>query len=121
MRARAAVAFAAVLALAGLRPLQAQHGAHGSQAPTRPDTLATAPTTPSMPVSDSGLIARELLRRCKPHVKHSIDAYSTCVGDGIAALSSAGNIALAMGTLDYVVHSDESLILLGHPLAHALG
>lgn len=123
VRARAtSAAFACVLALAALTtPVQAQHGAHGTKPQTTPDTLATAPTTPSLPVSDSGLIARELLRRCKPHMKHSIDAYSTCVGDGIASLSSAGNIALAMGTLDYVVHSDESLILLGHPLAHALG
>jgi hypothetical protein len=54
-------------------------------------------------------------------VAHSIDAYSTCVGDGIASLSSAGNIALAMGTLDLIVHNDPSLVLLGHPLAHALG
>jgi hypothetical protein len=58
---------------------------------------------------------------CKPHITHSIDAYSTCIGDGIASLSSGGNIALAMGTLDYVIHSDPSLVLLGHPLAHALG
>ena len=85
------------------------------------DTLATAPTTPSRPVSDSGAIADSLLTVCKPHVSHSIDAYSTCLGDGIASLSSAGNIALAMGTLDRIIHSDLSLVLLGHPLAHALG
>jgi len=85
------------------------------------DTLATAPTTPRRPVSDSALIADSLLMDCKPHVSHSIDAYSTCIGDGIASLSSAGNIALAMATLDYVVHGDPSLVLLGHPLAHALG
>jgi hypothetical protein len=85
------------------------------------DTLATAPTTPTRSVSDSAAIADSLLRVCKVHVSHSIDAYSTCLGDGIAALSSAGNIALAMGTLDRIVHSDPSLILLGHPLAHALG
>jgi hypothetical protein len=85
------------------------------------DTLVTAPTTPTRSVSDSAAIADSLLSACKPHVSHSIDAYSTCLGDGIAALSSAGNIALAMGTLDRIVHSDPSLILLGHPLAHALG
>jgi len=85
------------------------------------DTLATAPTTPTRPVSDSAAIADSLLSVCKAHVSHSIDAYSTCLGDGIAALSSAGNIALAMGTLDRIVHSNPSLILLGHPLAHALG
>jgi hypothetical protein len=85
------------------------------------DTLATAPTTPTRSVSDSAAIADSLLSACKPHISHSIDAYSTCLGDGIAALSSAGNIALAMSTLDRIVHSDPSLILLGHPLAHALG
>jgi len=85
------------------------------------DTLATASTTPTRPVSDSAKIADSLLSVCKPHVSHSIDAYSTCLGDGIGALSSAGNIALAMGTLDRIIHSDPSLILLGHPLAHALG
>jgi hypothetical protein len=85
------------------------------------DTLATAPTTPSRPVTDSGTIADSLLAVCKPHVSRSIDAYSTCLGDGIASLSSAGNIALAMGTLDRIIHSDPSLVLLGHPLAHALG
>lgn len=85
------------------------------------DTLATAPTTPSRAVDDSALVADSLLKLCKPQVAHSIDAYSTCIGDGIASLSSAGNIALAMGTLDFVIHHDPSLILLGHPLAHALG
>ena len=85
------------------------------------DTLETAPTTPSRQVTDSALIADSLLKVCRPQVSHSIDAYSTCIGDGIASLSSAGNIALAMGTLDLIIHSDPSLILLGHPLAHALG
>jgi hypothetical protein len=85
------------------------------------DTLASAPTKPSRAVSDSAKVADSLLKLCKPHVSHSIDAYSTCIGDGIASLSSAGNIAVAMGTLDYVMHADPSLILLGHPLAHALG
>ena len=83
--------------------------------------MATAPTTPSRSVADSGIVGDSLLRLCKPRVAHSIDAYSTCLGDGIASLSSAGNIKLAMGTLDYVIHDDRSLILLGHPLAHALG
>src|SRR5450756_2146917 len=77
--------------------------------------------TPSRPRSDSGAIADSLLGVCKPHVTHSIDAYSTCLGDGIASLSFAGNIALAMGTLDRIIHIDPSLVLLGHPLAHALG
>ncbi|MDP9204782.1 MAG: hypothetical protein M3P12_04880 [Gemmatimonadota bacterium] len=87
----------------------------------RADTLATAPTKPSRPVSDSALVADSLLKLCVPQVTRSIDAYSTCIGDGIASLSSAGNIAVAMGTLDYVIHKDPSLVLLGHPLAHALG
>jgi hypothetical protein len=109
----------ALLALAtGATPARAQHTEHST---VRADTLATAPTTPNRSVSDSARVADSLLRVCKPQVRHSIDAYSTCIGDGIASLSSAGNIALAMGTLDYVVHSDPSLILLGHPLAHALG
>lgn len=85
------------------------------------DTLASAPVTPSRTVRDSAHVADSLLSICHPHVAHSIDAYSTCIGDGIAALSSRGNIALAMGTLDVVVHRDPSLVLLGHPLAHALG
>ena len=99
----------------------AQHADHSPSPDKRPDTLASAPTTPGRPVSDSARIAESLLEQCKPHVSHSIHAYSSCIGDGIAALSSAGNIALAMGTLDYVIHNDPSLILLGHPLAHALG
>ena len=99
----------------------AQHTGHATMVGMRSDTLATAPTTPSRPVSDSARVADSLLALCKPHVRHSIDAYSTCIGDGIASLSSAGNIAVAMGTLDYVIHHDPSLILLGHPLAHALG
>lgn len=99
----------------------AQHENHAGTRDMPADTLVTAPTTPSRSVSDSAAIADSLLGVCRPHVSHSIDAYSTCLGDGIAALSSAGNIALAMGTLDRIVHSDPSLILLGHPLAHALG
>jgi hypothetical protein len=85
------------------------------------DTLATAPIRPTRLVADSALVADSLLRLCRPQVSHSIDDYSTCIGDGLASLSSAGNIALAMGVLDRVVHRDPSLILLGHPLAHALG
>jgi hypothetical protein len=85
------------------------------------DTLASAPTTSSRPVADSAVVADSLLGVCQSHVTHSIDAYSTCIGDGLASLSSAGNIALAMGTLDRIVHHDPSLVLLGHPLAHALG
>jgi len=100
---------------------EAQHTGHGTTRNVPADTMATAPTTPSRAVRDSGVVGDSLLRLCKPRVMHSIDAYSTCIGDGIASLSSAGNIKLAMGTLDYVVHSDPSLVLLGHPLAHALG
>jgi len=90
-------------------------------APMSMDTLATAPTTPSRRVADSAVVADSLLTFCRSPVSHTIDEYSTCIGDGIAALSSAGNIALAMGALDRIVHLDQSLILVGHPLAHALG
>src|SRR3954470_1235384 len=99
----------------------AQHEGHMSIRASAPDTLASAPTTPSRPVTDSAVLADSLLGVCRPRVAHSIDAYSTCIGDGLAALSSAGNIALALGSLDRIVHDDPSLILLGHPLAHALG
>jgi hypothetical protein len=112
------------LALAALFVIAAQSDAQHEGHAMRDmpgDTLATAPTTPSRPRSDSGAVADSLLAVCKPHMKHSIDAYSTCLGDGIGALSSAGNIALAMGTLDRIVHSNPSLVLLAHPLAHALG
>ncbi|HCU11580.1 MAG TPA: hypothetical protein DGB72_05600, partial [Gemmatimonadetes bacterium] len=100
---------------------EAQQESHATMRDMPGDTLVTAPTTPSRPRSDSGAIADSLLGVCKAHETHSSDAYSTCLGDGIASLSSAGNIALAMGTLDRIVHSDPSLVLLGHPLAHALG
>lgn len=85
------------------------------------DTLASAPTTPARSVGDSARVADSLLRACRPHVAHSIDAYSECIGSGLSALSKEGNIALALGTLDRVVNTDRSLVLLGHPLAHALG
>jgi hypothetical protein len=98
----------------------AQHDHHPMQM-SASDTSVSAPTTQSRLVADSGVVADSLLALCKPRVSKSIDEYSTCIGDGIGALSAAGNIALAMGTLDKVVHSDSSLILLGHPLAHALG
>jgi len=115
-------AFLAVFALAAAPTrAESQHAGHAAVHDIQVDTSATAPTTPSRRMSDSAIVADSLLQVCKPHVSHSIDAYSTCIGDGIASLSSAGNIALAMGTLDYVVHADPSLILLGHPLAHALG
>jgi hypothetical protein len=113
------LAVAAILVLAARA--DAQHEGHAAMANMTADTLATAPTTPSRPRSDSGAVADSLLGVCAPHVSHSIDAYSTCLGDGIASLSSTGNIALAMGTLDRIIHSDPSLVLLGHPLAHALG
>jgi hypothetical protein len=110
-----------VVALAtSTSPAQAQHAGHAMREMSN-DTLATAPTAPTRFVRDSALVADSLLKVCRPQVIHSIDVYSTCVGDGIASLSSAGNIALAMGTLDLIVHNDPSLVLLGHPLAHALG
>lgn len=115
------VAVALLIIAATATPGEAQHAAHAATRDAPPDTVATAPITPTRAVTDSGQVADSLLKLCKPHVSHSIDAYSTCIGDGIASLSSAGNIALAMGTLDYVIHADPSLILLGHPLAHALG
>jgi hypothetical protein len=123
---RSKSSFAAFLVLlvlaAAATGAQAQQAGHAADTRDMPaDTLASAPTTPSRAMTDSALVADSLLKLCKPHVSHSIDAYSTCIGDGIATLSSAGNIALAMGTLDYVIHSDPSLVLLGHPLAHALG
>jgi hypothetical protein len=100
--------------------LAAQHNEHAMHSMSM-DTLATAPVVPTRFVKDSAIVADSLLKLCHPKVTRSIDAYSTCIGDGIASLSSAGNIALAMGTLDFVIHADPSLVLLGHPLAHALG
>ena len=116
----AAIAFLGALAILPIAAV-AQHEQHAGMPDMPADTLASAPTSPSRGVADSAIVADSLLRICRPHIAHSIDAYSTCIGDGLAALSSAGNIALAMGTLDRVVHSDQSLVLLGHPLAHALG
>jgi hypothetical protein len=122
LRRDASAGLGALIALAvSVSPCNAQHAKHGAVTDAPSDTLATAPTRPSRPVSDSAAIADSILTLCKPHVSHNIDAYSSCVGDGIASLSSAGNIALAMGTLDRIVRSDSSLIRLGHPLAHALG
>ena len=119
-RLRAVVGTLALAAIIVVAPCgNAQHENHAVMQVMPGDTLATAPTTPSRPLSDSGAIADSLLAVCKPHISHSIDAYSTCLGDGIASLSSAGNIALAMGTLDRIIHSDPSLILLGHPPATA--
>jgi len=104
-----------------LQILQAQHEGHAAMTQMSTDTLATAPVSPSRGPSDSARVADSLLAFCRPRVRESIDSYSTCLGDGISALSSAGNIALAMGTLDRIVHSDPSLIRVSHPLAHALG
>jgi len=98
----------------------AQHADHAMRGMSS-DTLATAPTAPTRFVRDSAVVADSLLKLCHAQVTHSIDVYSTCIGDGIASLSSAGNIALAMATLDLVIHNDQSLVLLAHPLAHALG
>jgi len=121
-RRRSLIALGLPALLGGAAPnLQAQHEGHHEMMAMPGDTLASAPVSPTRLVTDSAIVADSLLRICRPQVKRSIDDYSTCIGDGIAALSSAGNIALAMGTLDRIVHSDPSLILLGHPLAHALG
>src|SRR4051812_40137169 len=86
----------------------AQHQGHATAGVTA-DTSATAPVAPSRPTIDSALVADSLLRVCRSHRSHSVDAYSTCIGDGLASLSAAGNIALAMGTLDVVIHRDTSL------------
>ena len=122
---RRARLFALPLALAALIVIAprgyAQHEGHSAMGEITGDTLASAPTSPSRPRSDSAAIADSLLSACKPHVNHSIDAYSTCLGDCIASLSSAGNIALAMGSLDRIIHRDPSLVLLGATLPHALG
>jgi hypothetical protein len=103
------------------RRVSGQHQGHMSMRESTTDTLASAPTTSSRTVADSAIVADSLLRVCRPHAADSIDVYSTCIGDGLASLSSAGNIALAMGTLDKIIHNNPSLVLLGHPLAHALG
>ena len=115
-----ALAFIAALVAFDPSTAVAQHEHHSMQMGPE-DTSVSAPTIPTRLVADSAVVADSLLRLCKPRVAESIDAYSTCIGDGIGALSAAGNIALAMGTLDKVIHDDPSLILLGHPLAHALG
>jgi len=120
VRAFGKIGFVVVALAATASHAGAQHVSHAMHE-TSSDTLTTAPTTPTRSVRDSALVADSLLKLCQPHVVHSIDAYSTCIGDGIGSLSSAGNIALAMGTLDLIVHRDPSLVLLGHPLAHALG
>ena len=120
-RRAALVALVCAAGLGSPARAAAQHEGHQAMAPMLMDTLATAPTTPSRRVTDSAVVADSLLGFCRSRVSHTIDEYSTCLGDGIGALSSAGNIALAMGTLDRVVHLDPSLILVGHPLAHALG
>ena len=112
------LASAATLLAAG--PVFGQHEQHTMQM-SAADTLVSAPTKPTRFVSDSAIVADSLLRLCSARVAESIDVYATCLGDGIGALSSAGNIALAMGVLDKIVNSNPSLILLGHPLAHALG
>jgi len=114
--------FGLLIALSLLpRTSRAQHEGHRGMGATQADTLATAPTRPTRVVGDSGVVADSLLQVCGPRAQPSIDDYSTCIGDALAALSSAGNIALAMGSLDRIIHSQPALILLAHPLAHALG
>lgn len=115
----ASLALFAALLIPGSAASQHRHDAAHKSVPA--DTLATAPTTPTRPVTDSALVADSLLRACQPHATHSLDAYSGCIGNGLSALSAAGNIALAMATLDRVVDTDRSLLRVSHPLAHALG
>jgi hypothetical protein len=112
----------AVLLSAALLPStgSSQHQ-HDASRSSPADTLKSAPTTPRRSVADSARVADSLLRVCRPHSRHSLDAYSECIGSGISSLSSAGNIALALGTLDYVMFRDRSLERVAHPLAHALG
>ncbi|HEX2601757.1 MAG TPA: hypothetical protein VHL32_06540 [Gemmatimonadaceae bacterium] len=120
-RIAAAIALAGVVLSGTPLRLLAQHDEHMSMPAMSADTLASAPTTPTRSVADSAFVGDSVLRICKPHIAHFADAYATCIGDALAALSAAGNIALAMGTLDWVEHRNPALILLGHPLAHALG
>jgi hypothetical protein len=119
---RAAVYFALLptVLMISATPALAQHEHHAMQM-SASDTLVSAPTKQTRFVADSGVVADSLLSACKPKRAESTDSYATCLGDGIGALSSAGNIALAMGTLDKVVHDDPSLILVSHAMAHALG
>ncbi|HEU4748886.1 MAG TPA: hypothetical protein VFS56_10325 [Gemmatimonadaceae bacterium] len=100
---------------------QTQHQHDRPPASGPGDTLASAPTTPSRPATDSARVADSLLRTCRQHESHSLDAYSDCIASGLSALSSAGNIALALGTLDRLLHDEPSLSRIVHPLAHALG
>lgn len=92
------------------------HAAHGA-----PATSVLTPLAPSRAKTDSAVIADSLSRACKPRVRISVDAYTTCLGAGLSAMSSRGNVALALSTLDLIVSRDRSLISFGHPLAHALG
>src|SRR5258705_4366671 len=102
--ARFSLALVVFLALAGAPARgESQHTGHTGMAATAADTLASAPTKPTRPTSDSAKVADSLLALCKPHVSHSIDAYSTCIGDGIASLSSAGHNAGPIGNTDYVI------------------
>ena len=94
---------------------------HSPTPSTAIDTLTSSPTSPRRPVADSARVADSVLKACRPHARHSLDAYSECIGSGLAALSSAGNIGLALGTLDYLIFRESSLARLSHPLAHALG
>src|SRR4051812_1854270 len=103
--ARHALISAVILVAIALNALTAaaQHDHHAMQM-SGSDTLASAPMVPSRGVADSALVADSLLALCRARGRGSVDVYSTCIGDGIGALSSAGNIALAMGVLDRVVH-----------------
>src|SRR5881394_3546445 len=107
-RHRALRAITTIAVFLPVQMLQAQHDGHAAMVQMSMDTLTTAPVSPSRTASDSARVADSLLAVCHPRSGQSLDSYSTCLGDGISALSSAGNVALAMGTLDRIVHSDTS-------------
>lgn len=121
VRSLAATAGMALLAIVSVPSRAETQHQHVEPKDRVRDTLATAPTTPSRPVTDSARVADSLVRACRPHQKHSLDMYAGCIAGGLSALSSAGNIALALGTLDRVMHDQPSLRQVVHPLAHALG
>lgn len=124
MRTRSLRATAAIGLCAGLlfpSAVQSQHRHDTPVSPAAADTLTSSPTTPRRPARDSTRVADSILGVCRPHARHSLDAYSSCIGSGLAALSSAGNIALALGTLDRLIQRESSLARVSHPLAHTLG
>lgn len=109
----------AALALPFAVPAQHRHDLPALSAAE--DTMVSAPTVPARTAADSARVAGSLLKACLVHIGHSRAAYLSCLSGGISALAAAGNIALAMGTLDAVINSDAALIPNGHPFAHSLG